>query len=47
MLAGLQILSFGFIALQIGALRREVFKVQRENRLLRRQAQQRIAEESE
>jgi dolichol-phosphate mannosyltransferase len=36
MMAGLQILSFGFIALQIGALRREVFKVQRENRLLRR-----------
>jgi len=37
MLAGLQILSFGFIALQIGVLRREVFKLQRENRLLRRE----------
>jgi len=47
MLAGLQILSFGFIALQIGALRREIFKVQRENRLLRRQVQQRVAEEGE
>jgi hypothetical protein len=35
MLAGLQILSFGFIALQVGALRREIFKIQRENRLLR------------
>jgi glycosyltransferase involved in cell wall biosynthesis len=37
MLAGLQILSFGFIAIQIGTLRREIFKVQRENRLLRRE----------
>jgi hypothetical protein len=37
MLAGLQILSFGFIALQIGALRREIFKVQRESRLLHRE----------
>jgi dolichol-phosphate mannosyltransferase len=37
MLAGLQILSFGFIALQIGALRREIFKIQRENRLLHRE----------
>lgn len=37
MLAGLQILSFGFIALQIGTLRREIFRVQRENRLLRRE----------
>jgi len=37
MLAGLQILSFGFIALQIGVLRREIFKLQRENRLLRRE----------
>jgi glycosyltransferase involved in cell wall biosynthesis len=36
MLAGLQIISFGLIALQIGALRREIYKVQRENRLLRR-----------
>jgi dolichol-phosphate mannosyltransferase len=47
MLAGLQILSFGFIALQIGALRREVFKIQRESRLLRRQMQQWIDEEGE
>lgn len=37
MLAGLQILSFGFIALQIVELRRELFKIQRENRLLRRE----------
>jgi hypothetical protein len=37
LLAGLQILSFGFIALQIGMLRREILKVQRENRLLRRE----------
>jgi hypothetical protein len=36
MLAGLQILSFGFIALQIGALRREILKIQRENQLLQR-----------
>ena len=40
MLAGLQILSFGFIALQIGALRRELFKIQRESRLLRRHLEQ-------
>jgi glycosyltransferase involved in cell wall biosynthesis len=39
MLAGLQILSFGFVALQIGALRREIFRVQRENRLMRRELQ--------
>lgn len=37
MLAGLQILSFGFIALQMGVLRREIFKVQKESRLLHRQ----------
>ncbi len=35
-LGGLQILSFGFVALQIGVLRREVFKLQREARLTRR-----------
>ena len=34
MLAGLQILSFGFIALQVGVLRRELFKIQRENQVL-------------
>jgi len=45
MLAGLQILSFGFIALQVGVLRREIFKLQRENRLLRRQVRRWIAEE--
>jgi len=46
MLAGLQILSFGFIALQISALRREIFKIQRENRLLHRQVQQQTLEKS-
>ena len=40
MLAGLQVLSFGFIALQISALRREVFKIQRESRLLHRELRQ-------
>lgn len=45
MLAGLQLLSFGFIALQIGALRREIFRIQRESRLLRRQMQRRRLEE--
>ncbi len=45
MLAGLQILSFGFIALQVGVLRREIFKLQRENRLLRRQVRQWVTEE--
>ena len=34
--AGLQILSFGFIALQIGILKRELVKLQRDSRLLRR-----------
>jgi dolichol-phosphate mannosyltransferase len=37
MLAGLQILAFGFITLQIGTLRREIFKIQRENRLIRQE----------
>ncbi|HSH01204.1 MAG TPA: glycosyltransferase [Anaerolineae bacterium] len=35
-IGGVQILSFGFIALQIGILRREIIKVQRETRLLTR-----------
>ncbi|MFX0135883.1 MAG: glycosyltransferase family 2 protein [Candidatus Hodarchaeota archaeon] len=33
-LSGLQILSFGFIAIQIGIIRKEIYKVQKENRLL-------------
>ncbi|MCP4402511.1 MAG: hypothetical protein GY801_35045 [bacterium] len=33
-LSGIQLASFGFIGTQIAALRREVIKVQRENRLL-------------
>ncbi len=43
-LSGLQILAFGFIALQIGILRRELYKIQRENRLLARQIQQILIE---
>jgi len=35
MLGGLHLLSFGWLALQIGALRREILRVQREARLLR------------
>lgn len=38
LLAGMQILSFGFIAIQLGFLRKEVYKIQRENRLLSRQS---------
>ncbi len=33
-LAGIQILSFGFIAIQIGVLRKEIYKVQKENKAL-------------
>lgn len=36
-LAGIQILSFGFIAIQIGVLRKEIYKVQKENKSLARQ----------
>lgn len=35
-LAGIQMLSFGFIANQIGILKKEIYKVQQENRLLSR-----------
>jgi glycosyltransferase involved in cell wall biosynthesis len=35
-LSGIQLASFGFIGSQIAALRREIIKVQRENRLLER-----------
>ena len=38
-LGGLQVLSFGLIAHQIGVLRTECFKTQREARLLRRQVE--------
>jgi glycosyltransferase involved in cell wall biosynthesis len=44
-LAGLQILSFGFVAVQIGALRREVYKIQRENLLLNRRLLRALSEE--
>jgi dolichol-phosphate mannosyltransferase len=47
LLAGLQILSFGFIALQIGALRREIFKIQRENRLMGHRVQRWLARKRE
>lgn len=43
-LTGLQVLSIGFVALQIGMLRREMFKIQRENRLLARQVRHALAE---
>jgi glycosyltransferase involved in cell wall biosynthesis len=36
LLAGMQILSFGFISIQLGFLRKEVYKIQKENRLLSR-----------
>lgn len=36
LLAGMQILSFGFVSIQIGSLRREIYRIQRENRLLSR-----------
>lgn len=36
LLAGMQILSFGFVSIQIGSLRREVYRIQKENRLLSR-----------
>lgn len=39
-LGGLQVLSFGLIAHQIGVIRTECFKTQREARLLRRQVEQ-------
>ena len=35
-LSGIQLAAFGFIGTQIAALRREIIKVQRENRLLER-----------
>jgi hypothetical protein len=35
-LSGIQLASFGFIGTQIAALRKEIIKVQRENRLLER-----------
>jgi hypothetical protein len=34
LLSGIQLAAFGFIGTQIAALRKEVIKVQRENRLL-------------
>jgi uncharacterized integral membrane protein len=36
-LGGIQILSFGFIAIQIVSLRREILRVQKENLELRRE----------
>jgi dolichol-phosphate mannosyltransferase len=36
-LGGIQILSFGFIAIQIGALRKEILRIQKENLELRRE----------
>jgi dolichol-phosphate mannosyltransferase len=36
LLAGMQILSFGFVSIQIGSLRKEVYRIQKENRLLSR-----------
>jgi hypothetical protein len=36
-LGGIQILSFGFIALQIVSLRKEILRVQKENLELRRE----------
>jgi dolichol-phosphate mannosyltransferase len=36
LLAGMQILSFGFVSIQVGSLRREVYRIQKENRLLSR-----------
>jgi xanthosine utilization system XapX-like protein len=36
-LGGVQILSFGFIAIQIVSLRREILRIQRENLELRRE----------
>ena len=36
-LGGIQILSFGFIAIQIGSLRREILRIQKENLELRRE----------
>lgn len=38
LLAGMQILSFGFVSIQIGSLRKEVYRIQRENRLLSRRS---------
>jgi hypothetical protein len=40
-LSGVQLASFGFIGTQIAALRKEIIKVQRENRLL----EQRLSKE--
>ena len=36
LLAGMQILSFGFVSIQIGSLRKEMYRIQKENRLLSR-----------
>jgi len=36
-LGGIQILSFGFIAIQIGALRKEILRIQKENLELRKE----------
>ena len=41
-LGGIQILSFGFIAIQIGDLRKEILRIQKENLELRRDLQDTI-----
>jgi hypothetical protein len=43
-LGGIQLLSLGFIGTQLVALRKEVYKVQRESRLLRREFRQGVEE---
>ena len=44
--SGIQILSFGFIALQMGSLRREIYKAQAESRLLRAHIQRQENDDS-
>jgi dolichol-phosphate mannosyltransferase len=46
-LGGIQLLSFGFVGTQLVALRKEVYKVQRESRLLRHELRQGNEEEIE
>jgi glycosyltransferase involved in cell wall biosynthesis len=46
-LGGIQILSFGFIAIQIGSLRREILRIQKENLELKKQIQDMNPEEKE
>ncbi len=45
-LGGIQILSFGFIAIQIVSLRREILRVQKENLELKREIGKRIGKDS-